>query len=142
MGRKKEEAQTGRPSTFSEELTTVILTRVMAGESLRKVCDTEGMPARSTVHLWLAAHSEFSDQYARACEIRAEHLFDEMFDIADNEKGDATRDRLRVDTRKWALSKMNPKKYSDKTTLAGDPSAPIIIQQIERKIVNADNRDR
>ncbi len=142
MGRKKKEVQTGRPSTFSEELTTVILTRVMAGESLRKVCDTEGMPARSTVHLWLAAHSEFSDQYARACEIRAEHLFDEMFDIADNEMGDATRDRLRVDTRKWALSKMNPKKYSDKTTLAGDPSAPIIIQQIERKIVNADNRDR
>lgn len=142
MGRKKKEVQTGRPSTFSEELTTVILTRVMAGESLRKVCDTEGMPARSTVHLWLAAHSEFSDQYARACEIRAEHLFDEMFDIADNEKGDATRDRLRVDTRKWALSKMNPKKYSDKTTLAGDPSAPIIIQQIERKIVQADNRDR
>ena len=142
MGRKKEEVKTGRPSTFSEELTTVILTRVMAGESLRKVCDSEGMPARSTVHLWLAADSGFSDQYARACEIRAEHLFDEMFDIADNEKGDATRDRLRVDTRKWALSKMNPKKYSDKTTLAGDPSAPLIIQQIERRIVNTDNRDR
>ena len=129
MAKKKEEVQTGRPSTFSEELATAILTRIMAGESLRKVCDSEGMPARSTVHLWLAADSGFSDQYARACEIRAEHLFDEMFDIADNEKGDATRDRLRVDTRKWALSKMNPKKYSDKITAqhTGADGGPIQV---------------
>jgi hypothetical protein len=129
MARKKEEGKTGRPSTFSADLVTVILTRIMAGESLRKVCDTEGMPARSTVHLWLTADSSFSDQYARACEIRAEHLFDEMFDIADNEKGDPTRDRLRVDTRKWALSKMNPKKYSDKITAqhTGPEGGPIPI---------------
>jgi hypothetical protein len=129
MGKKTKEAQAGRPSTFSEELATIILTRIMAGESLRKVCDTEGMPARSTVHLWLAANTVFSDQYARACEIRADHLFDEMFDIADDVKGDATRDKLRVDTRKWALSKMNPKKYSDmiKAQHMGADGGPIQV---------------
>ena len=30
------------------------------------------------------------------------------------------RDRLRVDSRKWALSKMNPKKYSDKLDLTNN----------------------
>lgn len=93
------------------------------------------MPARSTVQSWLAKHEEFSDQYARACQIRQEELFDEIFEIADDgsndwmdrQVGDQTvevvnqeaiqRSKLRIDTRKWALSKMNPKKYGEKLDL-------------------------
>ncbi|MBK3666186.1 hypothetical protein JJE66_33815 [Bradyrhizobium diazoefficiens] len=36
------------------------------------------------------------------------------------------RSRLRVDTRKWYLSKVLPKKFGDSTTLKGDPDAPLI----------------
>jgi hypothetical protein len=69
------------------------------------------------------------EQYVRAVEIRADNLFDELLDIADNVGQDIiidgdgkeitnhaviNRDRLRVDARKWALSKMNPKKYGDR----------------------------
>ena len=46
------------------------------------------MPARSTVHLWLATIEGFSDQYARACEIRADVYADQILEIAD----DASRD--------------------------------------------------
>ena len=46
------------------------------------------MPARSTVHLWLANIEGFSDQYARACEIRADVYADQILEIAD----DASRD--------------------------------------------------
>ncbi|HEY1863793.1 MAG TPA: hypothetical protein VGG77_08915 [Roseiarcus sp.] len=37
------------------------------------------------------------------------------------------RSRLRVDARKWAMSKMLPKKYGDKieTKVTGDPDAPV-----------------
>jgi hypothetical protein len=35
------------------------------------------------------------------------------------------RARLRVDTRKWAMSKLAPKKYGDRITHGGDPDAPI-----------------
>jgi len=57
-----------------------------------------------------------------------------------NEKGEAEivegdmieHRRLQVDARKWMLAKMLPKKYGDRTTLAGDPGAPlsILMEQI------------
>ena len=46
------------------------------------------------------------------------------------------RARLRVDARKWLLSKLLPKVYGDKLALGGDADAPPIqIQRIERVIV-------
>jgi hypothetical protein len=43
--------------------------------------------------------------------------------------------RLRVDTRKWLLSKLAPKKYGDKLELSGDAENPIAVQRIERVII-------
>ena len=71
------------------------------------------MPARSTVRLWQAADAEFSAQYARAREARAEVLADEIVDIADKAE-DAQIARLQVDARKWAASKLDPKRYGDR----------------------------
>lgn len=106
---------TGRPTKFSETLAAELLRRLMVGESLRQICVDDAMPARSTIYLWLAENPSFSDQYARAREIQADHIFDEMFDIADRDDAEGvSRDRLRIDTRKWALARMMPKKYGDK----------------------------
>lgn len=145
--------QTGRPTLYTQELASIILAKVMAGESLRSICRDEEMPSRSTVHLWLAKNSAFSDQYARACEIRAEEVFDEMFEIADDARNDwmerrgeedagyvlngdhVQRARLRIDTRKWALARMNPKKYGEKITneVVGKDGGPIATTQIDAK---------
>jgi lambda repressor-like predicted transcriptional regulator len=103
-----------------------ILERIAAkGESLRKICKTDGMPAASTVFLWLAEDEAFSEQYARAREVQADAMFDEILEIADQydslaEKIDTdhiNRAKLRIDTRKWAVSKMAPKKYGEKLDL-------------------------
>ncbi len=75
------------------------------------------MPCASTVFLWLTKHQEFSDNYAKAVDERAAGMFDDMLDIADDVEPEAShvaKARLRVDTRKWALARMNPKKYGDK----------------------------
>ena len=100
--------------------------------SLRKVCSKETMPAMTTVLEWLKNDEKFSLQYARACEIRAEGMADEILEIADDSSNDTktihkggndidientewvNRSKLRVDSRKWLLSKMMPKKYGDK----------------------------
>mgnify|MGYP000960657323 FL=1 len=77
------------------------------------------MPNKATVFRWLAQHEEFRDQYAKATETRADAIFEDMFDIADgvNEEAAAVaKARLRIDTRKWALARMNPKKYGDKVS--------------------------
>ena len=44
-------------------------------------------------------------------------MFEELIEIADEEKKDVMRSRLRVDTRKWYLSKIVPKKYGEKLDL-------------------------
>lgn len=55
-------------------------------------------------------------------------MFEQMLDIADGSSEDVQRDRLRVDTRKWALSRMSPRKYGDKLALGGDEDgAPILV---------------
>jgi hypothetical protein len=68
------------------------------------------------------SHPEFVEQYTRAREIQAEYFADEICDIFDNPP-DVTSDhvqhaRLRMDARKWLMSKMLPKKYGDRVELA------------------------
>lgn len=112
-------AKTGRPSDYLPEVAADICSLLASGESLRKVCERPGMPSKTSVFRWLAEHSEFRDQYAKATETRADAIFEEMFDIADSVAAEAAavgKARLRIDTRKWALARMNPKKYGDKVS--------------------------
>lgn len=119
----------GRPTTYSDESAAEIIERMCEGESLRSICRDAHMPVMSTVMLWKVRNPEFSNQYESAMQSRAQHLFDELLEIADDSSRDKIvdengnerantevvgRSRLRVDTRKWALSKMLPKVYGDK----------------------------
>lgn len=126
---RKDHKKIGRPSVFTEELSNKILARIMDGENLTAICNDEGMPHRDTIYNWLVIHKGFSDLYARAKEIQAHHFVDEILLIADSTAEDdiftkdgnriansewIARSRLRVDTRKWIVSKVLPKIYGDK----------------------------
>ena len=137
----------GRPSDYTIEIASEICARIADGRSVREISRDEDMPAMSTIFLWLAKHSEFSEQYARAKESQAQYLAEEILDIADDGTNDwmernageekawvtngeaLQRSRLRVDTRKWLLSKLIPKKYGDKidATLSGDKDNPVRV---------------
>lgn len=115
MKAKKERA---KPVQYSQELADKICDRLAAGETLRAICKSEGMPSEMTVRRWaLDAESPFSSQYARAREIGYHAMADELLEIADGGSGDAQRDRLSVETRKWLLSKALPKVYGDRLDL-------------------------
>lgn len=148
----------GRPSAFTPELAQEICSRLAEGKTLREVCRDESMPPESTVRKWaLEDRDGFSAQYATAREIGYQSMADELLDIADDSSGDvssdedgnkkfngefASRSRLRVDTRKWLLSKALPKVYGDKVTQAvenGEGGAFEVIQRIERVIVKPPN---
>ena len=102
------------------------------------------MPAKSTVMRWLQADKVFRDQYTRAREEQAEGFLDEIVEIVDDSRNDwmdrevgrgrvirvvdpeaVMRSKLRYDARRWAMSKILPKKYGDSTTLKGDPDNPL-----------------
>lgn len=125
-----------RPSIYTRELGERICSFVAQTYSLREIERMEGMPAMSTICLWLnqADKLEFMEQYEHAQAIKAENLADELLAIADNGANDymqrtnadnpgwvangehIQRSRLRVDTRKWIAAKLLPKKYGDRNT--------------------------
>jgi hypothetical protein len=143
----------GRPSEYTPETALAICDRLTNGQSLREICRADDMPDKSTVFRWLSWNEQFRDQYARAKEAGIEALAEDLLDIADDSTNDwvdrqfgettvrvvdnecLQRSRLRVDTRKWLLSKLAPKKYGDKLQHSGDPDAPLgitIVSSIPR----------
>ncbi len=140
------EVKQGRPSDYNQETATLICARMSEGESLRSICRDPSMPALSTVFLWIGKFPDFSEQYKVAMAARADAMFEELFDIADDGRNDyienedgfqklnsehVQRSRLRIDTRKWALSKMMPKKYGDKPNENPDDqnqdTSPVVV---------------
>lgn len=120
-------ASKGRPSKFTNALASRICERLAAGETLRAICRDDKIPSEPTVRRWALEREAFSAQYARAREIGYQGLADELTEIADDKGGDPTRDRLRVDTRKWLLSKALPKLYGDKIEHTGPAGGPLLI---------------
>ncbi|OBW92992.1 terminase small subunit [Gallibacterium salpingitidis] len=111
----KTKKKVGRPSSFVQEVADDICMLLAQGESLRKICTRPGMPTRQTVFNWLNENQKFFDQYARARESQADFLLDEMLDIADcATPEDVSVAKLRVDSRKWYITKVAPKKYGDR----------------------------
>jgi len=105
---------TGRPSTYTEEMGNLICDKLTEGLSLRRICKSEEFPNASTVYVWLDRFPAFAEQYARAREAATEDMLEEMLEIADDPLLEAQDKRVRIDTRKWAMGKLKPKKYGEK----------------------------
>lgn len=108
---------TGRPSTYTEEMANRICDKLTEGVSLRKMCMEDGFPVASTVYVWLDRFPEFAERYARAREAATEDMLEDILQIADDDKIDPNDKRVRIDTRKWVMGRLKPKKYGDKQTV-------------------------
>lgn len=94
-------------------------------------------PCQDTIRRWRLYRPDFGEMYARAKQLQAELLAEEITEISDNGTNDymeklgpdgqsegwklngehVQRSRLRIDTRKWIACKLAPKLYGDKTTV-------------------------
>lgn len=145
-------AKRGRPSAYTEELAKKICARLAQGRTLRDVCRDKDMPDESTVRQWAAENYQgFYPHYTHAREVGYQAMADEAIAIADDISRDykprkardgsvemvvdqehVNRSRLRVDTRKWLLSKALPKIYGDRVTteVSGPNGGPIQTEDI------------
>ena len=95
---------------------------------LVKICKEFDINAKS-FYDWVSKDEDLRNKYARARELQADYLADQIIDIADETHSDTSvnedgyevtnheviaRSRLRVDARKWKASKLYPKKYADR----------------------------
>lgn len=86
-----------------------------------------------TFYAYIDSNPDESKRYARSTELRAERMAEDILNIADNVCDDIivledgrevvnnhviSRDRLRVDSRKWLAAKLFPKKYGEKVDLS------------------------
>ena len=141
-----------RNTSYTQEVADAICERLETGCSLRKACEDVGGISEAKVRNWSTSkeYPAFVAQYALAREAGYRCLADQIIEISDDSSGDTVdtehgpkpnpefvaRSRLRVDSRKWMLSKMLPKLYGDKleTTLqVGDTVTKIIRRVIDPK---------
>lgn len=127
------------PLPYDKEIGDIICDRLASGENLKQICAGESgdLPCESTVYKWLRLNEEFAQQYAHARKDWADAQLEVIVDIADTEKDPAIA-RVRIDTRKWAMGKLNGK-YSDKLKHVGgdEGDAPIrTVTGIEWTVVN------
>jgi len=121
-----------------EEITKIVdevCDRLEKGESLRNILKDDHLCSNSTFYSFIDNDETKLEQYTRAKKYYAEKMFEDLLDIADGSENDVIidadgnkqvnhnviqRDRLRIDTRKWHLSKLYPKKYGDKLDVTSD----------------------
>lgn len=133
-----------KPSV-TPELFAVICKRLAAGESLLAICKADDMPWRNSVLRYVDANEGERDKYARARDDGLDVLAEQLLEISDHtEEGQTTVDkpltgieitkrdmiehrRLKVDTRKWYLSKLAPKRYGDR--IAVEHSGTVSIEE-------------
>ena len=130
----KAKAERGRPTLYSREIADEICRRISDGETLTRICSGPDMPSKAAVLLWVRDdRGGFADRYAHARELQLDGIADEILDIVDDSRNDfiaresqsgdvqlvfdrehVDRTRLRVDARKWLLTKLKPQKFGDK----------------------------
>ncbi|EEX3831623.1 DNA-binding protein [Escherichia coli] len=130
----------GRPHGYTEEKALEICELVADGQSINKISKMPGMPNRSTILKWFRDVPEFSTMYARAKEIGFEVLADEIIDLADAEvntdKDQLRRHQLMIDTRKWLLAKLQPRKYGERVTqeiVGNKDEAPVQVAEVSKE---------
>jgi len=112
-----------------------ICDRLVDGRALRSICLDEDVVSFGIVVRWINTIPEFFEQYARARAVQVDVIFDEMHHIADTpvcgaktiRKDDGKIEtieadmiehrRLQIETRKWMLGKLAPKKYGIKADI-------------------------
>ena len=137
---------------ISEKVFSLMETGLPCGKS----CFKAGVP-KSTFLGWVKPEGKLADQYASAREAMIHAIAEEVLQISDSEpvtivdqhgisrydSAAVQHQRLRVDSRKWLLSKMMPKVYGDKTTqeVTGANGGPLTITALDLKNLTDEELD-
>ena len=142
INHKSKEAQQERERKFN----LIIKEIETKGQRLNKAAKQIVIDTR-TFHDMIQKDTSLLHQYTRAMELRADLIAERMVRNSHNRANDfytdsegnlkpnpvaVQRDRLILDTDKWLLSKLMPKKYGDKLTLDGEVKTgnPLTIENI------------
>ena len=123
---------------YDQAIADEVCHRIAEGEGLEAICRDPHIPSERQLRSWMAIESIFNQAYTRAREFQMERWADDIVRIADDTSGDTMevagkngaiervvdqeniqRARLRIETRKWIMSKLAPR-YADKVDVSVD----------------------
>lgn len=133
----------GAPRKYDREtVVPEICAHLAKGEPMEPLLRELGI-SRRTVNGWRKDDPEIAAQFDEAR--------DEGYDViarrtratargkgeeaGGDSTGDVQRDKLIIDTDLKLLAKWDPRRYGEKTILAGDPDNPVAFTAVERRIV-------
>jgi len=139
------------PKDMDDNVFHDIIEQIEAGASVKSILDKPNYPSRTTFYAWINKNPELIELYKVATEIRADGIFDDMLVIADDRSNDrfldaqgnvqqsmtaVNRARVQLDTRKWVLGRMNPRKYSEKLDITSGGDKLKLVPIIGMQIIN------
>jgi hypothetical protein len=131
----------GRPSKYTPELAAEICERLSNGEPLRQICRDDHMPAWTAVYSWIGKDAVLSERIAQAREAgqdaMAEKAYAEMYEEPERiltegggkiDPGYVQLVKARAEITLKLLAKWNPKKFGERTIVAGDAENPLKVE--------------
>jgi len=119
------------PSRKTPELVTEVLERVSTGEPLAVVLREPDKVHYTAWYEWVRSDESLALAYARARAAGLDQIVQRLRETArggGESTGDVQRDKLIVETDLKLLKCWDPKRYGDRVVAAGDPEAPIVVQ--------------
>lgn len=135
----------GNKTSYTAAVASRLVQELSEGKPLRQICREQNVPWR-TVYEWINRRKDFAERIAKARELGYDAIAEECLAIANTPvtgKITTTKEgggievkeedmlghrKLQIWTRLQLLAKWNPKKYGDRVTHAGDPSAPLTLE--------------
>ena len=120
---------------ISNEQRQIVLRTLEDGKSLRDAASAADIGSEATIRRLIMRDDAFAAQYTRARDIALDKMADEVLTIADDETIDPASRRVRMDARRWYLSKLAPKRYGDRmehTLTVKHDAASLPTAELER----------
>jgi hypothetical protein len=103
----------GRKTKFSEDMFFNILNELATSSKSITTCCKENNISRVSFMSWCYIDDELLTHYDNAKTEQLKFLSEEIIEISDKGSGDTQRDKLRIEARKWILSKLDRKNYGE-----------------------------
>lgn len=138
----------GRPTTYTKEMAEEIcaLTASHAKGYQRLAEIYSHLPCVQTLYNWFRNYPELLEMYLKAKETQSHLLLDNTIDISNRDEYEKeinesdnlikiNRDKLKIDTYKFAATRLNPRTYGDKRETTNN----VNVSEVKQKIRDADS---
>lgn len=140
-------ARLKRDVEMTSDTFLTVCDRLSQGEPLVLICADTTMPSQPQIMRYLFNDANAREMYYAAREMQMETLAEEAMTVANDDSDDHSFDdkgrrfshnevvqraRVKIDTIKFMMQKMSPKRYGDKsvTEIQGSADQPVVLQVV------------